>query len=290
MEIGAMETIDAQSENSTSDLKPKTHFSGKVVKTSLAGALVDIGEKSPAYLHVSQLAPTADGTPKSVEEVLKVGQEVEVWVKRIKEGRVELTMVKPMDMDWRDLKKDMTVSGKVVRIEKFGVFVDVGAERPGLVHISEMAHGFVKAAEDVVKEGDEVQAMILDIDRKKKQIKLSMKALLPEPEKSEEPAPRTERKPSSTTGAPRGERKPGGGGSGGAGRRREGGREDYTAYMQTETAPTEPELTAFEVAYRDAQGKAKTKRSIAQEKHKRAEAEERDDIFSRTLTNKIKTS
>ena len=45
MEIGAMETIDAQSENTTSGLKPKTHFTGKVVKTSLAGALVDIGEK-----------------------------------------------------------------------------------------------------------------------------------------------------------------------------------------------------------------------------------------------------
>ncbi len=93
-----METIDAQSEIPTSGLKPKTHFTGKVVKTSLAGALVDIGEKSPAYLHVSQLPPAADGTPKSVEEVLKTGQEVEVWVKRVKEGRVELTMVKPMEL------------------------------------------------------------------------------------------------------------------------------------------------------------------------------------------------
>jgi small subunit ribosomal protein S1 len=280
METGAMETIDAQSETSTSELKPKTHFTGKVVKTSLAGALVDIGEKSPAYLHVSQLLPATDGTPKSVDEVLKAGQEVEVWVKRIKEGRVELTMVKPMDFDWRDLKKDMVVSGKVVRIEKFGVFVEIGAERPGLVHISEMAHGFVKAAEDVVKEGDEIQAMVLDVDRKKKQIKLSMKALLPEPEKAEEPAPRS--KPAGS-GAPRGERK------GGGGRRRESGAEDYSAYLQTET-PSEPELTAMEIAYRDAMGKAKSKRSIAQEKHKRAEAEERDEIFSRTLTNKIKTS
>ncbi|HEX7555241.1 MAG TPA: S1 RNA-binding domain-containing protein [Leptolinea sp.] len=276
-----METIDAQPEISTSELKPKTHFTGKVVKTSLAGALVDIGEKSPAYLHVSQLQPVADGTPKSVEELLKPGQEIEVWVKRIKEGRVELTMVKPMDFDWRDLKKDMVVTGKVVRIEKFGVFVEIGAERPGLVHISEMAHGFVKAAEDVVKEGDEIQAQVLDIDRKKKQIKLSMKALLPEPEKVEEAPARA--KPVST-GAPRGERSERKGG-----RRREGASEDYSAYLQTET-PSEPELTAMEIAYRDAMGKAKSKRSIAAEKHKRAEAQDRDDIFSRTLTNKIRTS
>lgn len=273
-----METIDAQPENSTSELKSKAHFTGKVIKTSLAGALVDIGEKSPAYLHVSQLPPAAEGTPKSVEELLKPGQEIDVWVKRIKEGRVELTMVKPMEFDWRDLKKDMVVSGKVVRIEKFGVFVEIGAERPGLVHISEMAHGFVKAAEDVVKEGDEIEAQILDVDRKKKQIKLSMKALTPEPEKVEEPPAKA--KPAGS-GAPRGERK--------GGRRRESGAEDYTAYLQSET-PSEPELTAMEIAYRDAMGKAKSKRSLAAEKHKRAEAEERDEIFSRTLTNKIKTS
>lgn len=275
-----METIDAQPENSASELKTKVHFTGKVIKTSLAGALVDIGEKSPAYLHVSQLPPAGEGTPKSVEELLKPGQEIDVWVKRIKEGRVELTMVKPMEFDWRDLKKDMVVTGKVVRIEKFGVFVEIGAERPGLVHISEMAHGFVKAAEDVVKEGDEIEAQILDIDRKKKQIKLSMKALAPEPEKVEE-APARPAKPAGS-GAPRGERK-------GGGRRRESGGEDYTAYLQTET-PSEPELTAMEIAYRDAMGKAKSKRSIAAEKHKRAEVEERDEIFSRTLTNKIKTS
>lgn len=283
-----METIDAQSENSTSGLKPKTHFTGKVVKTSLAGALVDIGEKSPAYLHVSQLPPASDGTPKGVEEILKPGQDVDVWVKRVKDGRVELTMIKPMDFDWRDLKKDLVVSGKVVRIEKFGVFVEIGAERPGLVHISEMAHGFVKAAEDVVKEGDEIQAMILDVDRKKKQIKLSMKALLPEPEKTEEPAPRS--KPAGGSNAPRGERSERSDrGERKGGRRRENATEDYSVYLQSET-PSEPELTAMEIAYRNAMGKAKSKRSIAQEKHKRAEAQERDEIFSRTLTNKIKTS
>jgi predicted RNA-binding protein with RPS1 domain len=286
-----METIDAQPENSSSELKSKVHFTGKVIKTSLAGALVDIGEKSPAYLHVSQLPPAAEGSPKSVEELLKAGQEIDVWVKRVKEGRIELTMIKPMEFDWRDLKKDMVVSGKVVRIEKFGVFVEIGAERPGLVHISEMAHGFVKAAEDVVKEGDEIEAQILDVDRKKKQIKLSMKALTPEPEKVEEAPARTPRPAGAGTGAgagsgaPRGER----GERKGGGRRRESGAEDYTAYLQTET-PSEPELTAMEIAYRDAMGKAKSKRSIAAEKHKHSKVEERDEIFSRTLTNKIKTS
>src|SRR5659263_591143 len=91
-------------------------------------------------------------------------------------------MVKPLDLEWRDIKKGMTIKGKVVRLEKFGAFVEIGAERPGLVHISEMAHGYVKQPGDVVKEGDEIEAKVIEVNRRKKQIKLSMKALRPEPE------------------------------------------------------------------------------------------------------------
>ena len=62
-------------------------------------------------------------------------------------------------------------------IEKYGVFVDIEAERPGLVHISEMAHGYVKTPTDIVQKGDEVNVKVLKVNKRKKQIKLSMKAL-----------------------------------------------------------------------------------------------------------------
>ena len=272
--------MTAESQEKT-NLELKSQFKARVLKVTLAGAALDIGIGKPALLHVSQIAVPENAPNNKVDEILKPGDEIDVWVKKItrKDGeeRIEMTMIRPLDLEWREIKVGDTVKGKVVRLEKFGAFVEIGAERPGLVHISEMAHGFVKAAEDVVKEGDEIQAMILDVDRKKKQIKLSMKALLPEPEKTEETTPRAK----SGSSSPRGERK--------GGRRRENATEDYSAYLVSET-PAEPELTAMEIAYRDAMGKAKSKRSIAQEKHKRAEAEERDEIFSRTLTNKIKTS
>jgi small subunit ribosomal protein S1 len=163
------------------EIKNKMYFRGKVVKTTLAGALVDIGIDTPGILHISQLqkAPV-----KRVEDVVHEGEDVDVWVRRVspKKGRVELTMIKPLDLEWGEIKKDMVVKGKVIRLEKFGAFVDIGAERPGLVHISEMTHDYIRTPGEVVKEGDEVEVKVLEVIKQKKQIKLSMKALQEKPE------------------------------------------------------------------------------------------------------------
>jgi ribosomal protein S1 len=163
------------------ELKNKLYFRGKVVKTSLAGALVDIGMETPGMVHISQLQKTP---VKRVEDVIHEGDEVDVWVRRVspKKGRIELTMIQPLGLEWSEIKKDMVITGKVVRLEKFGVFVDIGAERPGLVHISEMTHDFIRTPGDLVKEGDEVEVKVLDVIKPKKQIKLSMKALQEKPE------------------------------------------------------------------------------------------------------------
>jgi small subunit ribosomal protein S1 len=165
------------------DIKNKMYFRGKVMKTTLAGALVDIGIDTPGMVHISQLqkAPV-----KRVEDVIHEGDEIDVWVRRVspKKGRIELTMVKPLGLEWGEIKKDMVVTGKVIRLEKFGAFVDIGAERPGLVHISEMTHDYIRTPGDVVKEGDEVEVKVLDVIKQKKQIKLSMKALQEKPEES----------------------------------------------------------------------------------------------------------
>jgi small subunit ribosomal protein S1 len=165
------------------DIKNKMYFRGKVMKTTLAGALVDIGIDTPGMVHISQLqkAPV-----KRVEDVIHEGDEVDVWVRRVspKKGRIELTMVKPLGLEWGEIKKDMVVTGKVIRLEKFGAFVDIGAERPGLVHISEMTHDYIRTPGDVVKEGDEVEVKVLDVIKQKKQIKLSMKALQEKPEET----------------------------------------------------------------------------------------------------------
>jgi transcriptional accessory protein Tex/SPT6 len=163
------------------EIKNKMYFRGKVLKTTLAGALVDIGMEIPGMVHISQLQKEP---VKRVEDVIHEGDEVDVWVRRVspKKGRIELSMIKPLGLEWGEIKKDMVVSGKVIRLEKFGAFVDIGAERPGLVHISEMTHEFIRTPGDVVKEGDIVEVKVLDVIKPKKQIKLSMKALQDKPE------------------------------------------------------------------------------------------------------------
>ena len=64
-------------------------FTGKVIKTTLAGAAIDIGAEKPAMLHVSQLVSTSNEPILSVSDVLKEEEEIEVWVKRVRDQRIE---------------------------------------------------------------------------------------------------------------------------------------------------------------------------------------------------------
>lgn len=265
-------------------IESKMQFTGKVVKVSLAGAVIDIGSGKPAVLHISQIVAADKAPVKRVEDVLKVGDEVSVWVKRVakKDGeeRVELTMLEPLALEWREIKVGESVKGKVVRLEKFGAFVEIGAERPGLVHISEMAHGYVKAPGDVVKEGDEIEAQVLEVNRRKKQIKLSMKALLPEPEETAveekpKPAPRAARKSDDSKEDHRSARKP-----------RKSGADSNAAIMQEVNASDEPQLTAMEMALKAAMEKANEKKQKNEPRKAKARGAEQEDILERTLKSK----
>ena len=164
------------------DIQRKEKFTGTVAKIVLAGAIIDIGMDVTGILHISQLKKGE--TVNKVEDVLEVGQTIDVWVKRVfpKRNRVELTMIEPLPLEWREIKEGMVVTGTVERLEKYGAFVEIGAERPGLVHISELAHGYIRSPEDAVHVGEEIEVKVLSVNRRRKQIKLSLKATLESPQ------------------------------------------------------------------------------------------------------------
>ena len=260
METNVVVIPDSAATVGLASIKRKTHFSGTILKTSLAGAVVDIGLGVPGVIHISQLQ---EGHTNRVEDVVQVGQAVEVWVRRVdaKKQRIELTMIRPLELEWREITKGMVLKGKVVRLEKFGVFVDIGAERPGLVHISEMTHGYIKSPSDAVKEGDEVDVQVLEVNIRKRQIKLSMKALEEKPEVVvKESKPRKEKTKAKTSVAVEGEAE-------------------------------EPVATAMEIAMREAMDRTKTQEA-PREKSKRkpsATSNEIEDILARTLEHKLRT-
>lgn len=169
------------------ELQPKMELKGTVKRLELYGAFVDIGVGQDALLHISQL-----GKPnvRNVGDIVKVDDEITVYVLKIHAdtGRVAISLVKPPDFTWDDLKEGQSVSGKVVRMENFGLFVDIGAERPAMIHVSELSDNFVNSPSDIAKVGDTVQARVLRVNSKKRQIDLTMKTEV-------EPAPVIEEVP-----------------------------------------------------------------------------------------------
>ncbi|MGQ9735910.1 MAG: S1 RNA-binding domain-containing protein [Thermaceae bacterium] len=81
------------------------------------------------------------------------------------------------------------VEGRVTRVAEFGAFVELSEGETGLVHISQIAHEYVKNVRDFLNEGDIVQVMVLGRDAKGR-LDLSIKELLPKPESSEPPRPK----------------------------------------------------------------------------------------------------
>ncbi|HLO34147.1 MAG TPA: S1 RNA-binding domain-containing protein [Anaerolineales bacterium] len=247
----------------TTTLEPKTKLSGRILKTTLAGALVEVGQSIPGVIHISQLSK--DPVNK-VEDVVKEGQTVDVWVRRVKKDRIELTMIEPLALEWKEIEPEMVVKGKVVRLEPYGAFVDIGAERPGMVHVSELAHGYVKTPSEIVKEGDEVEAKVLDVNRKKKQIKLSMKALEPEVEEFK-PVKKEIKK-----GGKRGFKK-----------------EKEFAEMPVQEEEKEPELTVMQMAWQEALDKAKAEKAYKVKRAKTNLSREQEDILDRTMKKRLPT-
>ncbi|HRN67332.1 MAG TPA: S1 RNA-binding domain-containing protein [Promineifilum sp.] len=266
------EIITEAAPTSIADLSPKMQLKGTVKRLELYGAFIDLGIDATGLIHISKLG---GDQVNRVSDVLNEGDEVTVWVEKVDPERqqVMLTMVPPLAVDWTELKTDQVYEGKVTRLETFGAFVSIGAEREGLVHISELSHNYVKSPSEVVNVGDEVQVKVLGFNRRKRRIDLSMKALVEKPEM----APMQPSQPRQN--------------SGGGKRRQSRERFEPEVYEiiedETEEVPTAMEIAMRRALGNDAISAVKTEQRGGRKGKKAVREDQRrvqDDLLKRTLT------
>jgi small subunit ribosomal protein S1 len=161
---------------------------GLVKRVTEFGAFVDIGVGRDGLVHISELSVRRIG---KVADVLKEGQEIAVWIKKLDRdrNRISLSMIEPGTKTIRDLEKGELIQGTVTRILPYGAFVDIGVGRDALLHIREMSERYIAKPEDVVTVGDVIEARIIELSRRRQRVDLSMKGLRPEPEPEPVAAP-----------------------------------------------------------------------------------------------------
>jgi len=174
-----------QREKLLEELAPGQIREGTVRSLQDFGAFVDLGGID-GLIHVSQLSWERVNHPR---DVLHAGQAVKVRVDKVdkESGKIGLAYRELADNPWDNVTSKYptgtTIKGTVSKLMQFGAFVKLEPGVEGLIHISEMGHGRVNKAADVVSEGQEVEVKVLAVDTDAQRIGLSLKALMPEPEK-----------------------------------------------------------------------------------------------------------
>lgn len=153
---------------------------GTVMRFTDYGAFVDIGGID-GLLHISEISW---GKLKHPKEALEIGQKISVKILSMNQekGKISLGLKQTIPEPWSVIDENYSVGevvkGKVVQIKEYGCFVELEPGLDGLVHISEVRHRRVNNISDEVSIGDIVYTKILDIDKDRRRISLSIKETL----------------------------------------------------------------------------------------------------------------
>lgn len=157
---------------------------GIVKNITSYGVFVDLGGVD-GLIHITDLSWGRINHP---EEVVELDQKINVVIldfddnkKRIALGLKQLS-AHPWDALDENLNVGDKVTGKVVVMADYGAFVEIAAGVEGLIHVSEMSWSqHLRSAQDFLKVGDEVEAIVLTLDREDRKMSLGMKQLMPDP-------------------------------------------------------------------------------------------------------------
>ncbi|CAM5536897.1 30S ribosomal protein S1 OS=Lysinibacillus sphaericus OX=1421 GN=LS41612_15670 PE=3 SV=1 [Lysinibacillus sphaericus] len=177
----------SQKKNVINQIKAGDVLDGKVQRIASFGAFIDLGGID-GLVHISQVSHEH---VSDVSEVLSEGQEVKVKVLSVdpENERISLSIKETIPEAWSNIEeraaKGTILVGKVKRLTSFGAFVEVFPGVEGLVHISQIAHKHINTPHEALKEAQEVQVKVLDVNVDEGRLALSIKDLLENPEAEE---------------------------------------------------------------------------------------------------------
>lgn len=176
--------IELQKKEIISKLEKGQVLEGTVKNITSYGVFIDLGGVD-GLIHITDLSWGRINHP---EEIVQLDQKINVVIldfddekKRIALGLKQLS-AHPWDALDANIKVGDTIKGKVVVIADYGAFVEVAPGVEGLIHVSEMSWSqHLRTAQDFLKVGDEVEAVVLTLDRDERKMSLGIKQLMPDP-------------------------------------------------------------------------------------------------------------
>ena len=176
--------LEAQKQVIMSKLEKGQILEGTVKNITNYGVFIDLGGVD-GLIHITDLSW---GRVNKPEELVELDQKINVVIidfdeqkKRIALGLKQLTP-HPWEALDANLKVGDTVKGKVVVMADYGAFVEIAAGVEGLIHVSEMSWSqHLRSAQEFLKVGDDVEAVILTLDREERKMSLGIKQLTPDP-------------------------------------------------------------------------------------------------------------
>ena len=170
---------DKRKEELLNDLHEGDILKGRVSGLRDFGIFVDLGG-ADGLVHISELAWYRIAHPR---EVVKVGDEIEVYVLNINEDsqRISLSRKRLLENPWDTVEKryeqNQLVEGKITRIVDYGAFAEIEPGVEGLLHLSQLSRNQVENAREVVNEGETHLLRIVSIDPDRQRIGLSLRAV-----------------------------------------------------------------------------------------------------------------
>jgi small subunit ribosomal protein S1 len=161
-------------------------FRGRVTNTTKYGAFIELEEGVEGLLHVSEMSWSKK--LKDPSDVMKVGDVVEVAILKVEKEhkKISLGFKQLLPNPWDQLlaghPEGSIIEGTVKNITDFGVFIDVGGEIDGLVHVSDISWSQrIKHPSEIIKRGDKIRARVLKVDPETQKFSLSIKHLTLDP-------------------------------------------------------------------------------------------------------------